>query len=46
MAGTDENLVNVKLTKQHVQNELENMGIQARDETGEWFTWMDYNNDG
>ena len=46
MAGTDKNLVNVKLTRQQVQNELEKMGIQSRDNTGEWFTWMDYNNDG
>ncbi|XP_072044033.1 proline dehydrogenase 1, mitochondrial-like isoform X2 [Amphiura filiformis] len=46
MAGTDKNLVNVKLTRQQVQNELEKMGIQSRDSTGEWFTWMDHNNDG
>ena len=46
IAGTDSALIDLQLTKEQFQSELEALGITSRDDTGEWFTWMDYNQDG
>ncbi|XP_071946638.1 proline dehydrogenase 1, mitochondrial-like [Antedon mediterranea] len=45
-AGTLGNLKDRKLTKEQFEAQLQAMGIITRDNSGDWFTWMDYDQDG
>ncbi|KAJ8044228.1 Proline dehydrogenase 1, mitochondrial [Holothuria leucospilota] len=42
----DSDLLEQKLSRESFQRQLFEMGITSRDETGEWFTWMDKNQSG
>lgn len=39
-------LIEQRLSRDEFQRQLYEMGITSRDETGEWFTWMDNNQSG
>lgn len=39
-------LIEHRLTRDEFQRQLAEMGLRSRDETGEWFTWMDTNQTG
>ncbi|XP_038059543.1 proline dehydrogenase 1, mitochondrial-like [Patiria miniata] len=46
MAHANSALIDLQLTKEQFQSELEALGLTSRDDTNEWFTWMDFDKDG